>query len=156
LIWIEGSALGDAIRASGVWAYGVVNLVHIAGIALLFGSMVILDLRLLGWRRELPLTAVTSITVPIASTGFVIAALSGICLLSVNGGEYIGNPFLPIKIAAIALALVNAVALSRLSAWRMKQSVESAGAKMHLAIGGGLSLLFWSIAICAGRMIGYW
>jgi len=155
LIWIEGSALGNAIRHAGVWAYGVINLVHIVGIATVFGSVLILDLRLLGWRREVTLETIASIVAPLAATGFVVAALSGVCLLSVNGGEYIGNPFLPIKFAAIALALLNALLLSRLSAWRAKHDGDAA-ARLQLAIGGGMSLLCWFIAICAGRMIGYW
>jgi len=155
LTWIEQSALGETIRAAGVWAYGVINLVHIVGIATLFGAMTILDLRLLGWRRDVPIGTIASIATPLATTGFVVAALSGVCMLSVNGGEFIGNPFLPIKFAAIAFALLNALALSRLSAWRNKHDGEPI-ARTQLAMGGGASLFFWLVALCAGRMIGYW
>lgn len=155
LTWIEQSALGDTIRGAGVWAYGIVNLIHILGIATLFGSMVVLDLRLLGWRRNVSLDAITSITTPLAAIGFVIAALSGVCMLSVNGSEYIGNPFLPIKFIVIAFAFVNAFVLSHLSAWRNQYDANSA-ARVQLAIGGGLSLFLWSVAVSAGRMIGYW
>ena len=46
LAWLEGSPLGHAMRSSGVWTYGIVNLIHIAGVATLFGCVVVLDLRL--------------------------------------------------------------------------------------------------------------
>ena len=55
MAWLQGSLLGHAMRESGVWTYGVVNLFHILGVASLFGSIVILDFRLLGfWRKERP------------------------------------------------------------------------------------------------------
>ena len=48
LTWLEGSGLGYAMRSAGVWSYGVANLIHILGVATLFGSVLVLDLRLLG------------------------------------------------------------------------------------------------------------
>ena len=59
-MWLEGSALGQLMRTAGVWSYGVVNLVHILGLSTLFGSVLVLDLRLLGAWRRVPLTALES------------------------------------------------------------------------------------------------
>lgn len=159
LLWIEASTLGEFIRASGVWTYGIINLIHILGIALLFGSVVILDLRLMGWRSCHSLGVVAGITVPIAQVGFALAAFAGIALLATNASEYIGNPFLPIKFVAVGLALVNVAVLSRLPAWKAREQTSStihrAGAR-SLAIAGMLSLILWLTAIAAGRLIGYW
>ena len=74
LVWLEGSALGQLMRTSGVWSYGVVNLVHIFGIATLFGSVLALDLRLLGAWRRVPLAALARPTVTLAACGFAVAA----------------------------------------------------------------------------------
>src|SRR5437867_1825808 len=52
MAWLQGSFLGHAMRESGVWTYGVVNLVHILGVASLFGSVLVIDLRLLGFWRS--------------------------------------------------------------------------------------------------------
>jgi formate-dependent nitrite reductase membrane component NrfD len=157
LQWIEGSALGNLIRDSGVWIYGAINLTHIIGIATLFGSIVVLDLRLLGRRRDVDLMRLASVITPVAATGFGIAAVSGICLLATNGGDYVGNPFLPIKFIAIALGLCNALVLGRLSGWQAKDTRELAPREhSHLSLAGGASLLCWLTAIGAGRMIGYW
>src|SRR5579863_8030349 len=126
MAWLQGSALGHAMRESGVWTYGVVNLVHILGVASLFGSVLVLDLRLLGLWRNVTLAAISKPTVPVATTGFVIAALSGVCLLATKATEYVDNPFLYIKFPAIGLGLVNVAALSRLSAWKQHRSRELA------------------------------
>jgi hypothetical protein len=157
MAWLEGSALGHAMRESGVWTYGIVNLIHILGVASLFGAILVLDLRLLGIRRHITLGAISDTTVPVAATGFVVAAASGICLLSVKATEYIGNPFLYIKFPAILLGIVNVGILNRLSGWKMRKTRElSSQEQTHLAIAGGVSLLCWLTAIAAGRMIGYW
>jgi len=74
MAWLQGSAIGHAIRESGVWTYGVVNLVHILGVATLFGSVLILDLRLIGLWRNVALPAISNPTIRVATAGFVIAA----------------------------------------------------------------------------------
>ena len=92
LTLLEGSALGQAVRGMGVWSYGVINLVHILGISLLFGSIVVLDLRLMGLWRRLSLAVIATPILPLAALGFTTAAISGICLISVNATDYVGNP----------------------------------------------------------------
>lgn len=152
-MWLEGSALGQLMRSSGVWTYGVVNLVHILGISTLFGSVLALDLRLLGLWRRAPLEAVEQPTLPLAACGFAVAVASGVAMLSTNGSEYVGNPFLPIKFAAIGLGLANVVAVQFLPAWR-NRTVEPQ--RFALRIVGGTSLACWLTAVAAGRLIGYW
>jgi len=157
LAWLEASALGNVIRDSGVWTYGVINLVHILGVATLFGAILVLDLRLLGWRRKVAIDDIASATAPIATVGFCVAVVSGACLLATNATEYLGNPFLLIKFAAIALGLVNVIVLSRSSVWRARGTREPTPREhARLAVLGGASLLCWLTAIGAGRMIGYW
>jgi len=157
MAWLQGSLVGHAMRESGVWTYGVVNLLHILSIAALFGSVLLLDLRLLGVWRNVPLAAISQPCVTLASTGFAIATLTGIGLLATRATEYIGNPFFYIKFPAIFLGLVNVAALSSLRAWKQHRMRElSAAEQSKLAIYGGISLACWFTAIAAGRMIGYW
>ena len=157
LAWLQASPLGHAMREHGVWTYGIVNLIHILGVASLFGSVLVLDLRLLGFWDTVPLRAITQPTVRIAATGFAIAAPSGLCLLATKATEYVGNPFLYIKFPAIALAIANVLVLHRLPAWKEHRMRElSAHEKFKLAVVGGTSLLCWLTAVSAGRMIAYW
>src|SRR5213594_2961611 len=118
MAWLQGSVLGHAMRESGVWTYGVVNLIHILGVASLFGSVLVIDLRLLGFWRNISLAAITTPTVPIARAGFAIAVSSGVCLLATKATEYVDNPFLYIKFSAIALGLTNVAVLNLSSAWK--------------------------------------
>ena len=149
--------LGHAMRNSGVWTYGVVNLFHILGVATLFGAVLVLDLRLLGLWRTVPIPSIAGPTVPVATTGFVIAALTGVGLLATKATEYAGNPFLLIKFPAIAVALLNVAVVTSRPAWkRMARPDPTPGDRRVLAIGGAVSLAAWLTAIGAGRMIGYW
>jgi len=154
---MQASALGHFMRESGPWTYAIVNLAHVLGIATLFGSILVLDLRLVGVGRRVPLAALSSAVVPVAATGFVIAATTGVGLLATKATEYLGNPFLFIKFPAIALGLINAGLVRRTSAWQAHQLRElTAGEERQLAVLGGVSLLCWLTAITAGRMIAYW
>ena len=73
LAWIEASSLGRVMRESGPWTYALVNLAHILGIASLFGAVLVLDLRLLGLGRRLPLGPLAEAAVTVARVGFVLA-----------------------------------------------------------------------------------
>jgi hypothetical protein len=157
MAWLQASALGHAMRESGVWTYGVVNLVHILAVSSLFGAVLVLDLRLMGLWSKVTLPAISKPTVPVAATGFAMAVVSGVCLLATKATEYVDNPFLYIKFSAISLGILNVVALNVLSAWKQHRSRElSSREHARLAVFGGISLVCWLTAISAGRMIGYW
>ena len=157
LVWLEGLPLGQLMRTSGVWTYGIVNLTHILGVATLFGAVLVLDLRLLGVWRQVPLVALEKPAVSLASCGFALAVSSGVCLITTNATEYLGNPFLLIKFAAIGLGVLNVIVVQFLSVWRQR-AAEPASARQRfgLAVVGGTSLACWLGAVAAGRMIGYW
>jgi hypothetical protein len=149
--------LGHAMRSSGVWTYGVVNLVHILGVSSFFGAILVLDLRLLRVWRGVPLAAISGPTVRVAQAGFSLAMVSGICLLATKGSEYAANPFLLIKFGAIALGILNVALLHASAAWKEQARRELSGEEqMRLALFGGISLFSWLSAVAAGRMIAYW
>src|SRR3954466_2451803 len=157
MAWLQGSALGHAMRESGVWTYGIVNLIHILGVASLFGAVLVLDLRLLGFWRKVTLPAISEPIVPVATTGFAVAVLSGVCLLATKATEYAYNPFIYLKFPAIGLGIVNVVVLNYMPAWKQRNIRElSARERTQLGVIGGISLACWLTAIAAGRMIGYW
>jgi hypothetical protein len=157
MTWMQTSALGHFMRESGPWTYAIVNLLHILGVASLFGAVVILDLRLMGVWRRTPLAALAEAAAPVAAFGFALAATSGIGLLSTKATEYIGNPFLYIKFPAVAIGLVNALVLNFSPAWQARGRRElSRRENRQLAWMGGTSLACWLTAIGAGRMIAYW
>ena len=160
LTWLEQSALGHLVRDSGPWTYPAVNLAHIFGIAALFGSVLIIDLTLLGIGRSrspASLAAIADAASPVAAAGFLLAAGSGIGLLASNGTEYAGNPFFLVKFPAIALGLANAIVVNRSSAWRaLRAGAATPSDQRWLRRMAVVSVVCWTSAIGAGRMIGYW
>ncbi len=158
MAWLEASALAGFLRGLGIWTYGLLNLAHILGISTLFGSVLLLDLRLLGFWQRIPVQAMIRPTVPLAAIGFGVAVASGIMMLSFNTTEYHGNPFLYIKLPVIVLGIINVIVIPRLSVWRRAVAGESmdAGDPLKLRLAGGFSLAIWLTVVACGRMIGYW
>ena len=157
LYWLERSALGEFMRTSSLWIYPLVNLLHIFGIAALFGGAAIIDLRLIGLWRRAPLAAISEATVPVATAGFVLAAFTGVILLATKSTEYIGNPYLFIKFSAIFVGLINVGLLNRSAAWKARRDRElELHERRRLAVFGGVSLAAWITAVAAGRLIAYW
>lgn len=142
------------MRGAGVWSYAVTNLLHIAAVATLFGSVLLLDLRLLGAWRAVPLAHIEKPALCLAVAGFTVAALSGAAMLSTNATEYIGNPFLLLKFVLLPLALANVALARALPGWQRRH--DPGAARGTPALVGALSLLTWSGVLASGRMIGYW
>jgi hypothetical protein len=157
LQWIEATSLGHLMRESGPWTYALVNTAHILGVATLFGAVLALDLRLLGVRKRVRLSDLSSMITPIGMSGFAIAALTGAAMLATKATAYVDNPFLMIKFPAIALGLANVGALNLTRAWRERGTREPSRAeRRQLAVFGGISLASWLTAVTCGRMIGFW
>jgi len=135
----------------------MLNVAHIFGISSLFGAVLALDLRLLGMWRSVPVEALARPVIPIATAGFLLAVLSGVCMLTTNGTEYVGNPFLVVKFMAIGAGVINVAAINLLPAWRTRNAgPRSIADERQLTAAGAVSLVCWVTAITAGRMIGYW
>ena len=144
---LEGLPAIVALRESYL-AYPLVNTLHIVGIALLFGAIAPLDLRLIGWRRDAaPVDGLSRLLLPVAIFGFVLAALAGLLLFATDARAYAAAPLFRAKLLLIALALANALALRRTD-WRNARS-------RRVALAGAASLFLWLGVILLGRLIGY-
>jgi hypothetical protein len=149
-----------AVEASGVarfmrealYAYPAVEAAHIAGLALLFGSIAIVDLRLLGLGRRVPLPPLIEFAVPWSIGGFVLAALTGSLMVTAHVEEFFGQPLFWLKMGLVATAGVNAVALRR-GALRAASPDGVPSARVRVA--AGLSLALWIAVIACGRMLAY-
>ncbi len=108
LAWLQASALGMFMRDSGPWTYPVVNLIHILGVATLFGAVLILDLRLLGVWRRAPLRPITTAAAPVAMAGFALAEPAASAFSLANRCPVRDQPVSAGVFAALGLGLVNA------------------------------------------------
>ena len=151
---LQGTGLATALRQS-FWVYPIVNAGHIVGLALLFGAIVPLDLRLLGVWRTMPLAVMSRILLPVALAGLALAVPTGILLFSVRATEYAATPLLWIKFSLIACAIANALLLRLSLAWAVAEHSDLAGTMPRLQLAGALSIGLWLAVIIVGRMIGY-
>nr|WP_298685063.1 hypothetical protein [uncultured Dongia sp.] len=149
---LEHSALGALMRES-MFLYPLMNLLHIFGLILLVGSIGLLDLRILGLGRGLPVTLCARYLTPIALAGLATTLCSGFLLFSADAVPLSNSAIFRTKLLIISAALANA-ALFRL-AWGWRLAGWDDGAPRFSRAQAGLSLLLWFGAATAGRLIGY-
>ena len=151
---IEASALGQAMR-QWLWLYPAVETVHIVGIALLVGSILVFDLRLLGFSRSLPLRRLAAHILPWSAASFLLIVPSGLAMFVAHASELISNPVFPLKICLILLAGANAgifhAGIFRgVARWDV-DVLPPLAARAAAAI----SLLLWISVIACGRLLAY-
>ena len=152
LLDLEGSALAAPLRAS-LYVYPFVNAAHVFGIALLVGSILPVDLRLLGFFRRIPLAGFVPVMTAFSAAGLALAAVSGVLLFTVQALDYAYNPAFLTKIALVAVGVVNALGLRWTSAWRAAGAGGEIGPGLRAS--ALLSLVIWPVALVSGRWIGY-
>lgn len=154
LVALEQSGLGAAMRQSQL-LYPGAEILHILGFVLLVGSIVGFDLRVLGLSRRLPVGVFARHNVPLAMTGFFIAAPTGFLLFSTEATSIAVNTAFQVKLACVAVGLINA-GLFHLGPWRSMEQWGNGVTAPALARGGAVtSLLAWIGAIVGGRLIAY-
>ncbi len=119
----------------------------------MIGSILVLDLRLLGLFPRLSLIELAPILSRLAGLGLAATLLTGLGLFSVQPSHYLGNPAFLWKLGLIALGLFN-VAVTRLQpAWPALRAGAAPNAVLKLT--AALSLAVWISALFAGRWIAY-
>jgi hypothetical protein len=151
---LEGSALGAAMRNS-LWLYPIVEIVHIAGLAVLVGSVAMLDLRLLGFTASASVRDLARHVLPWTWAALFVVIPSGLAMFSAHAVEFLDNPALRVKLLLIAFAGVNAAAFHfgvfrTAPAWDRNARVPPAA-----RWAATLSLVLWLGVIASGRLIAY-
>lgn len=131
--------------------YPAISALHILGIGLLVGSIAVVDLRLLGVLGSTFDEALAGL-VRVALTGFAVAVMTGLILVSVRIGNYAANPALLAKMAILLSAGANALTL-RVAAGSPDVRMVLGTRRGRLA--GGLSLTLWVSAVFSGRWIAF-
>jgi hypothetical protein len=151
---IEMSALGVAMRQS-LWLYPIVEIVHLTGIALLVGSIAMLDLRLLGLSSSVPVRRLALHILPWTAASFLLIVPSGLAMFVAHAGDFIASPVFVLKISLILCAGVNAAVFHAgvfrgAAEWDVNR-MPPAAARLSAA----LSLLLWISVIACGRLLAY-
>ena len=133
--------------ASHPIAYPALEVLHITGIALLLGSLVLLELRVWGLGRELPVRPLARLALAVTVAGFCLVVCSGLLMFAGHPAEMLSNRAFLVKLGLVHLAGLNAVwfhgrnSLDRCDAIARAQTVLSTG--------------LWLGAIICGRWIAY-
>jgi hypothetical protein len=129
------------------WVYPALEGVHIVGIGLLLGSLVVFELRVWGLGRAVELHALARLALPISVGGFVLALGSGAIMFLSQVDEMLANTAFVLKMGLVAAAGLNAIGFHL----RGGLAADDRFARAQTA----LSLGLWIAVVFCGRWIAY-
>lgn len=155
IAYVEDSAIADAIRENDV-LFPTIESVHVVATCLVVGSILVLDLRLLGIASiQRPVSRLTAAILPVTWGAFAIAATSGLLLFISNATKYLANGYFVAKMFLICVAGVNMLAFHWISARDLPQWEMDATPPLRARIAGAFSILLWIAVVACGRWIGF-
>jgi hypothetical protein len=143
-----GAAL---MRRSGP-AHAAVSAAHLLGIALTLGAALPMDLRLVGFFGRVPLAAIVPFLARIAAKGVMLAAVTGLALVSVNPADYLADPAFRAKLYLLSAAFFLIAARHANPAWAALP--HGSRATPSLRVTAAASALIWLAILGAGRWTG--
>lgn len=154
LVWLELSGLGVAMRTSA-WMYPIVEIIHILGLVILVGGVLMFDLRVLGLGRGLAVTTLARHLLRWAWAGLALVVPAGIMMVSAHATEFATNPAFQLKLALIAAAALNMAFFHRVP-YRSVAAWDAGGkAPTAARASAALSIALWIAVISCGRLIAY-
>jgi hypothetical protein len=152
--WIQGLPLSQYIGFS-YW-FPLLESIHVLAIALVVGSIVWVDLRLLGVAGlRYPASRMTRELIPWTWAAFCVAAVTGTGLFMTRAGAYLENPAFQIKLGLLVLACVN-MTVFQFRTFHDIASWDTARVPPRSAkLAGAASLLLWAGVVLAGRWTGH-
>jgi hypothetical protein len=158
---LEQTAIATAVR-EGAWLYPAVETLHILGVATLFGSISLLDLRLLGVSRALPVPALARHALAAVRAAFAVLLASGSLLFAANASALVVNPAFRPKMVLVLVGALNAAVFHLAPTRRLLGEGGAAGSPgaprpVPLAAKAlaAVSLCVWTAVVVLGRLIAY-
>ena len=151
---IEGLAIAKAMREQ-LWLYPAVEVVHIVGFAILVGSVVMFDLRVLGLSKGVPVRALARHLLPWSVGALALIIPTGLLMFSAHAADFLVNRAFQVKMALLLAAGINAAIFhtgpyQSVAAWDTNAAAPL-GAKASVA----LSIVIWISIIACGRLLAY-
>ena len=155
IAFFEDSGLADRIRENE-YLFPLIESVHVLAICLVVGSILAVDLRLLGvaYIRE-PVSRVTKGILPLTWCAFSVALFSGSLLFISNATKYLANGYFDTKILLIGAAGLNMAVFQSIGAKNMSRWDNAAVPPPTARLAGGLSIMLWIAVVACGRWIGF-
>lgn len=154
-LWLNDTGPATALRES-LWVFPIVEATHVLAIALLAGSIMILDLRLLGvLLRGQRVTTVARQVLPTVWTGFGILTVTGLMLFASEAAKSYSNPAFRIKLVLLVLAGLNPLVYYRTVYHRIAEWDVQVRTPLAARFAGAASITLWAAIIAAGRATAY-
>ncbi|HXX03828.1 MAG TPA: DUF6644 family protein [Xanthobacteraceae bacterium] len=152
---LESSGLADSIRENDL-LFPLIESVHVLSICLVVGSILVVDLRLLGIAStNQPVSRVTRAILPLTWSAFVVAVASGSLMFISNATKYLGNGYFIAKLLLIAAAGVNMAIFHVVVARDLPRWDNKTASPLRARLAGGFSILLWIAVVACGRWIGF-
>jgi hypothetical protein len=152
--WAGNTWVHDFVLSDGrIWP--VLESLHYIGLALLFGTIVLYDLRILGVAKAVPPSALHKL-VPFGLAGFAMNVVTGSMFFSGAPDQYVYNAAFRAKLAFFALAGVNVVLFYGWAYAGVRDLGAGADAPWRAKVATGLSLLAWCGVMVAGRLLTFY
>ena len=155
LDWLQRTSLAVQIRDS-LFTFPLLESAHVIGLALVFGTITIVDLRLLGVAStHRSFQRLAADTLKWTWVAFALTALTGSLMFITNATVYFHNAYFRAKVVLLLLSAIN-VAVFELTVGRTVQRWDQAPSAPRLGRAiAAVSLLIWVAVIVTGRMIGF-
>jgi hypothetical protein len=153
LEWLQATWVGKLV-AESLWGYPLLETIHSIGMAMMIGSLGLINLRVLGYKPELPLLDVRQL-LPLAWTGFTMNAISGTLLFTSDAVYFWDKYTFRIKMILIILGGINASLLGQRVFREAAAGAPPLPPAASTKVIAFLSLVFWFGAVIAGRLIAY-
>jgi hypothetical protein len=154
LTWLQNLNFPTQIRESE-WLFPTIETVHVLALVLVVGSIMTVDLRLLGLaNKERPFTQVAGEMLPWTRRAFAVAALAGFLMFSSKALTYYGD--IPFRVKMLCLLLAGAnMALFHSIGTRRLQDWDNGKPPLSARLAGGTSLTLWILIVASGRWVGF-
>jgi hypothetical protein len=161
---VDITALADALQQTGLseWMRGslkalpIVEAVHVMAIATVYGTIALVDLRLLGIRdTDRPFTRVFRELVRWTWLGFAIAVVTGVLLFMPNARTYVSNTAFGLKFGALILAGINMAVFEFTTLRTVARWDSVVPPPLSARVAGASSLVLWTSVIVFGRWVGF-
>jgi hypothetical protein len=148
--WLHTTRLADFMN--GAWQWPIAESLHFIGLSLLIGAVGLFDLRLIGFARQIPFSALHRL-IPWGIGGYFLNMLTGICFLTTAANQYMYNPSFHLKVLCMAIAGVNVLFFYTTMYKRVALLGPGENAPLAARIMGAVSLSAWIGVIAFGRLL---
>jgi hypothetical protein len=153
--WLEATSPAVFIHKTA-WAFTTTELIHVFAIAMVVGTIAIVDLRLLGLvSTKRPFTELSKQVLPYTWAAFVLAVIAGSFLFISQATAYFANPVFWIKMTLIVLAGINMLIFELITARGAQQWDLAPTPPLPARLAGGISITCWVLVVTFGRWVSF-